>query len=114
MRNTIFALFAVLAVATAGGCATGVGDKDCAIGCTGGCNECGLESAYRDAIKQYGQLPGKQPDGAVVRGNLGREYEQTRQFNGPHGPPSAAITYPYYTTRAPRDFLMRSPPPIGP
>lgn len=30
------------------------------------------------------------------------------------GPPSAAITYPYYTNRGPRDFLAENPPSIGP
>lgn len=30
------------------------------------------------------------------------------------GPPTAAITYPYYTLRGPRDFLQSNPPPIGP
>ncbi len=30
------------------------------------------------------------------------------------GPPTAAITYPYYTVRGPRDFLQREPSPIGP
>lgn len=30
------------------------------------------------------------------------------------GPPTAAITYPYYTVRGPRDFLQRNPTPIGP
>jgi hypothetical protein len=29
-------------------------------------------------------------------------------------PAGAAITYPYYTVRGPRDFLARSPRPIGP
>ena len=29
------------------------------------------------------------------------------------GPPVAAYGYPYYTTRAPRDFLMSNPPSIG-
>ena len=29
------------------------------------------------------------------------------------GPPSAAVAYPYYTTRAPRDFLLANPPSIG-
>jgi hypothetical protein len=33
---------------------------------------------------------------------------------GPAGPPSATYGYPYYTTRAPRDFLMNNPPSIGP
>jgi hypothetical protein len=30
------------------------------------------------------------------------------------GPSSAAVTYPYYTTRGPRDFLAENPPSIGP
>jgi len=32
----------------------------------------------------------------------------------PQQPPYGAITYPYYTLRGPRDFLERSPSPIGP
>jgi hypothetical protein len=30
------------------------------------------------------------------------------------GPPTGAITYPYYTTRGPRDFLAKNPESIGP
>lgn len=30
------------------------------------------------------------------------------------GPPTAQVTYPYYTLRGPRDFLDRDPPSIGP
>ena len=30
-----------------------------------------------------------------------------------NGPPTAVYAYPYYTTRAPRDFLMKNPPSIG-
>jgi hypothetical protein len=30
------------------------------------------------------------------------------------GPPTGQVTYPYYTVRGPRDFLQRSPSPIGP
>lgn len=30
------------------------------------------------------------------------------------GPPTAAVTYPYYTVRGPRDFLAANPPGIGP
>lgn len=30
------------------------------------------------------------------------------------GPPSGAVTYPYYTNRGPRDFLAEDPPSIGP
>jgi hypothetical protein len=37
-------------------------------------------------------------------------YQQTQ----PAGPPSASVGYPYYTTRAPRDFLSANPGSIGP
>lgn len=30
------------------------------------------------------------------------------------GPPTAAVTYPYYTVRGPRDFLQSEPSSIGP
>lgn len=30
------------------------------------------------------------------------------------GPPTGAVTYPYYTTRGPRDFLAKNPKSIGP
>jgi hypothetical protein len=30
------------------------------------------------------------------------------------GPPTGAITYPYYTLRGPRDFLASDPRTIGP
>ena len=30
------------------------------------------------------------------------------------GPPTGAVTYPYYTTRGPRDFLARDLRPLGP
>ncbi len=29
-------------------------------------------------------------------------------------PPTGVVTYPYYTTRGPRDFLARNPRSIGP
>lgn len=30
------------------------------------------------------------------------------------GPPVGQVTYPYYTNRGPRDFLVDNPPSIGP
>ena len=32
----------------------------------------------------------------------------------PAGPPAAAVGYPYYTHRGPRDFFMKNPIPLGP
>lgn len=37
--------------------------------------------------------------------------DETAAYNGP---PSAAVAYPYYTVRGPRDFLNPGPPTIGP
>lgn len=34
-------------------------------------------------------------------------------YNGPAGPETGHVRYPYYTNRAPRDFLMANPPSIG-
>lgn len=35
------------------------------------------------------------------------------QDPGPAGPQTAAVGYPYYTLRGPRDFLVDNPPSIG-
>ncbi|MFT5522722.1 MAG: hypothetical protein ACI9HK_000666 [Pirellulaceae bacterium] len=41
-----------------------------------------------------------------------RVHPQAPEFNQP-GPPSAAVAYPYYTVRGPRDFFINDPPTIG-
>lgn len=42
-----------------------------------------------------------------------RHMHMHREYVGPQGPPSAAVAYPYYTTRGPRDFFIDNPPSIG-
>jgi hypothetical protein len=37
----------------------------------------------------------------------------SRTYDGPQGPPTAQVGYPYYTTRGPRDFFTNNPPSIG-
>lgn len=37
----------------------------------------------------------------------------TEPYAGPYGPMAPTVGYPYYTTRAPRDFLLNNPPSIG-
>lgn len=44
----------------------------------------------------------------------GRRGGGRQPFTGNSGPPCGAVGYPYYTTRGPRDFLARSPQPLGP
>lgn len=57
------------------------------------------------AVGNYLGTPGPTPVGRLPHGYM--------QDAGPSGPPSATYGYPYYTTRAPRDFLMDNPPSIG-
>lgn len=46
--------------------------------------------------------------------NVNYGHHHTRNYDGPQGPATAQVGYPYYTTRGPRDFLMAHPPTIGP
>jgi hypothetical protein len=56
-------------------------------------------------IGNYLGTPGPTPVGRLPQGYM--------MDAGPAGPPTATYGYPYYTTRAPRDFLMDNPPSIG-
>lgn len=64
-----------------------------------GCGSCGSSSG--PAGYPY------QPHGLHAR-------NMHHTFQGPHGPQAGQITYPYYITKGPRDFLMNNPPSIGP
>ncbi|MFM7072839.1 MAG: hypothetical protein ACKO38_13705 [Planctomycetota bacterium] len=55
---------------------------------------------------------GRMADG-LVSGRYARGYNQEGAAADP-GPAAAAVAYPYYTLRGPRDFLTNSPPSIGP
>ena len=53
------------------------------------------------------------------KGLLGRLRRQPAMVEAepeapPPGPATGTVTYPYYTTRGPRDFLAKNPPSIGP
>lgn len=45
---------------------------------------------------------------------LGGRGRRGGNFDDYAGPATATVTYPYYTTRGPRDFLAKCPPPLGP
>ena len=107
------------------GCATGRhGCKSCGqvggcdVGCDGGCESgmCGPGGCPNGNCNMGaggGPLGGHQ--GGLRAAALARRTRIADQ-RGPTtmpGPPSATVTYPYYTTRAPRDFLMDNPPSIG-
>ncbi|GIW93475.1 MAG: hypothetical protein KatS3mg110_1516 [Pirellulaceae bacterium] len=60
----------------------------------------GCGNPYCDRCGAMAQVPPRLPPG----------YQQQV---GPAGPPTAAVAYPYYTLRGPRDFLASQPPSIG-
>jgi hypothetical protein len=113
MRNGLFVLLAVTVAAALSGCCCGSG---------GGC--CGLcsgwpGSGYADyaACNTPTQVPcetcGPATCQTCARPDVGLGGDPAYRTVNP-GPPTAAITYPYYTTRGPRDFLAQNPPSIGP
>ena len=43
-----------------------------------------------------------------------RQFARQDMMRGPSGPSVGAVSYPYYTTRGPRDFFLDDPQGIGP
>ena len=143
MKRATFALLALVCLAGSSGCCCmdrlfcwgcrgpcAYGNEgpsyggDCGCG-GGGCSDCGGYSggSGRSAGGGYAEeRGGRMPAEAVAarrhpaqghphayqRRNSGGEYEFAA------GPPTGATSYPYYTTRGPRDFLARNPRSIGP
>ena len=87
MMRRLFFVVAASLLLIGGGC------RHHNLACGGGCNSCGAGDAQADHVPRL-------PAGAM------------RQM-GPAGPPSAAYAYPYYTNRAPRDFLASDPWSVG-
>jgi hypothetical protein len=86
-----------------GGCGSHCGScEDCCSDCGDGC-QCWNDRGCRHC----GVMRHHHADRGLPRGAGG-------EYVGPAGPPTGAITYPYYTTRGPRDFLAKNPPGIGP
>jgi hypothetical protein len=112
MKSSIFTLLAALLLLGSTGCAGGPGSKKgCRDGCNGNCNQCGLATNYDNGVTAHGDPCGRGGGGPMAGGH---QNMNPRAFAGPSGPPTAAITYPYYTTRGPRDFLQDNPRTIGP
>ena len=90
----------------------------------GGCSDCGGYSGKSGGsaggyVEERGggmpaeavaarRRPAQGHPNAYQRRNSDGEYEFAA------GPPTGATSYPYYTTRGPRDFLARNPRSIGP
>jgi len=77
------------------GCGCGAGGGGAMYGAHqggGGCSSCGLASHHQRHTERN--------DGGQIA------------FDS--GPPTGQVTYPYYTTRGPRDYLAKNPRSIGP
>jgi hypothetical protein len=93
------------------GCMPNCGNED-----SGPCGQCegcaggGPCARLAERIASGGCVGGAMcgPGGVCPTGT----YPEPQMFNS--GPPTGQVAYPYYTTRGPRDFLMRNPPSIGP
>jgi hypothetical protein len=88
------------------------GGCDACDSCGGGdCNSWDCAQGYSDGC--YTTYGAHTPGGCRSCGFGGGPSADDQLYNEP-GPPTGAITYPYYTTRGPRDFLARNPASIGP
>ncbi|OHB82666.1 MAG: hypothetical protein A2V98_23685 [Planctomycetes bacterium RBG_16_64_12] len=115
MKRALFVLLAVTIVAGLTGCVqdrccpsrgrgmTGILPGSCA-NCPETCQSCD-PCDPRNPFAGSGIWDGSGPLDPAGRGG--------QQAFTP-GPPTGAVTYPYYTVRGPRDFLARNPRPIGP
>lgn len=100
----------------------GCGDCGCD-DCGGGCDDCGGGQMMHGGPMMDGHMGGDCNCGHASHAPRGRQVakrmhprqadmEAQAAYNP--GPPTAQVTYPYYTNRGPRDFLARSPRSIGP
>ena len=103
MRRALLAVLAAALFAGTTGCRTMSGTSGCTDCETPACSDC----ATGCATGRCGNIP--RADGLLPRLH-GRHPQEVA---GPPGPATGAVTYPYYTTRAPRDFLASDPPSIG-
>ena len=104
MRHACFLLAAVSLLAVVCGCKCGAGS------CAAAPENC-TSVAGPEGCNDPGCPPGGEcRNGLPVR--RPRASDNAGRFAP--GPPTGAVTYPYYTTRGPRDFLAQKPESIGP
>jgi hypothetical protein len=84
----------------------------------GGCYQEGQCCAPGGGCMMGGPAPGDAcdmcGDAMGPTGPLVGRHRPSAADNGPAGPPTGTVAYPYYTTRGPRDFFAKHPGPIGP
>jgi hypothetical protein len=80
-------------------------DASCGVGCGESSDTC------EAPVKCHRSADGP---GFFKPGCLGKKGCEEPCEQGQAGPATGAVTYPYYTTRGPRDFLAKNPNSIGP
>jgi hypothetical protein len=110
MRRAIFLVLAVAALVAAGCVQDQMYCRSCGQGATAAlCGSCADCPETCQSCDPYG-------GGACAAcgpGAMG-PYDPEAQGAFCPGPPTGAVTYPYYTVRGPRDFLARDIRPVGP
>ena len=101
MKRTMFSLLAVVILVGLTGCVARHGRLPWA--CTG--DSCVQTSEDCDECVDPGRC-------RACRGHGCGRCRGEEAINP--GPSTGTVTYPYYTTRGPRDFLADNPPSIGP
>jgi hypothetical protein len=119
MRRALFLLIALSVVAGLTGC---IQDRMCCRPCGQGttCALPGSCACCPETCQACPSSPCATFAGCGARGACGlydpygrcHDPEAMGMFNP--GPPTGAVTYPYYTVHGPRDFLAQDMPPIGP
>jgi len=116
MKRAILLLSAVVLLAGLSGCVAQRGSRPWK--CMGGscaqasenCQSCDQACENCQSCEDCGN--GRDPGRLRCRDCGGRGCGRCRATES--GPPTGTVTYPYYTTRGPRDFLAKSPRSIGP
>jgi hypothetical protein len=117
MKRAMFSVATLVVLAGLAGCATQHGLHplipscgSCAAPAAEGCQSCdaSCNNGSTEDPEQCVSDPGR-----GCRLCKGRRVRSEEPMVDP-GPPTGAVTYPYYTTRGPRDFLARNPQSIGP
>jgi hypothetical protein len=81
-----------------------------ATGCAGRQCSCGNEGHGPGPLRPRGWAVNHDRGAGMLAGHGNRHGDPEE---GMVGPSSAAVGYPYYTVRGPRDFLVNNPPSIG-
>ncbi len=90
-----------------------MGDRVCPMGCPSDgvtCNGEPVQECPCGQVGCFGRCGGLLGGRGARGGGHGGGICNRNQVSGP---PTAAVAYPYYTIRGPRDFLANDPPSIG-